>query len=157
MGGTLNLRRIIGDKKAKHIISNSIVNINTETAEKLNIIVRSAPPRDLVSEAFKFAAQNTLIKKVNLISNKANINNEEILNEINMFLKNRDCVVKADDASAPIAKALIDFIFKKTHIDQYLDGLQYEFEVFCYLQQTEDCREGITAMVNERKAVFKGR
>jgi len=38
-----------------------------------------------------------------------------------------------------------------------MDVLKYESELLCYLQKTEDCREGITALIKEREPVFCGR
>ncbi len=157
MGGTQNLGRVIEREKALGIISDAVVSITPEEAVNLGILEKTVAPRDLIGEAFSFAVQKNLQRKLDLNTYKENLNKDDITLEIIEHL--RDKILKPVDgkSAAPIAMELTEFLFSKTSESQYLDGLLYEYEIFCYLQQTDDCREGIEALIGERPAVFKGK
>ncbi|MBI9098612.1 MAG: enoyl-CoA hydratase/isomerase family protein [Spirochaetaceae bacterium] len=157
MGGTQNLRRIIGEKQARYIISESIINITSEKAKVLGIVENIFPPKELINEAFILANRKGIGKQFHPEKVKADLSANTIRKEIISFLKNRQLKPDPRKTAAPIAAALTDFLFTKTDENQYLNGLLYEYEVFCYLQQTEDCYEGIQALTEERKPFFKGK
>jgi enoyl-CoA hydratase len=156
MGGTQNLSRIAGKEKAFEIISRAAVDINADEALKLKIIEKAVAPSDLIDEAY-IRAENFKDGKVFYPEKfRQNVKAEQIRMEIESFLKDSERDMYRKAGVAPIAAALTDFLFSHTENDQYLDGLLYEYEVFCYLQQTEDCSEGIQAMIDERRPEFKG-
>jgi len=157
MGGTQNLSRIAGRETAFEIISRAAVDINTEKALELKIIEKAVAPSDLIDEAL-FRAENFSAGKTFYPGNfRQNIKAETIRREIKAFLNKTGPEIYRREGVAPVAAALTDFLFSHTENDQYLDSLLYEYEVFCYLQQTEDCSEGIQAMIDEREAIFKGK
>ena len=157
MGGTQNLCRLIGKKDALQIIKNAAVDITPPRALEMKIIQRTAAPRDLINEAYIFATTSEISKQFNPQIFKTHVTAEKITAEIRDYLKARDNKPEKSAPYAPLAGLLTEMLFSDTRWDQYMDGLLYEFEVFCYLQQTEDCREGITAMTEERAPLFKGR
>lgn len=157
MGGTQNLSRIIGKKEAETFISDSVINITTEDALKLNIVEKAVPPGDLISEAYNISVEEGLQKRFDPYMYKAQATGQNINEEMITFFNSKELKSEANELTAPLARALVSFLYDKTDDKHYMDGLRYECEVFCYLQQTEDCQEGIQALIDERKPAFKGR
>lgn len=157
MGGTQNLKRLVGSDKACEIIGRGAVDITPEIALKLGITEAAVPSGSLISAA-EDVARLTNGKKFNPGQPEDyKVGSTQYEQEIEDYIKGVDVAPYLKGPSAPLAAALTDFIFEKTSDLSYLEGLAFEFEVFSYLQQTEDCREGIQAMVEEREAVFVGR
>ncbi len=157
MGGTQNLPRLIDRKKAFNIISEARTDITPEEAKELGLVDSTAPPNELVEEAFKLASKDNLKKTYKVQEIESGLTNSKILTEIEAFLEKQTIICNPDDAAAPLSKALATFIFENTSADNYSDGLRYEREVLCYLQKTADCQEGLKALTEERPAVFQGK
>lgn len=159
MGGTQNLARVIGKEKAFDIIYNARIDITPLKAKELGIVDQLVEQEQLVNGAFAIAhgAREKGFTKTLIPGNEQlTTSSEAIQKEIAAYLKNHAPAPVAGDSASPLARALIKLIFEKTTPDHYLDGLKYEEEVICYLQQTKDFQEGIRALQEERKPVFKG-
>jgi enoyl-CoA hydratase/carnithine racemase len=156
MGGTQNLARVIGKDKAFDIIANARIGITPAAALELGLVARLVEPEQLVNEAFTAAGAPGIKKALQLEEERLTVSGAAIQKEIASWLQDRARDVEIELTVAPLARALIEFIFAKTDERHYLDGLKYEEEVICYLQQTQDFQEGIRALQAERKPVFKG-
>ncbi len=157
MGGTQNLPRLVGMERAQEIIINARADINAQSAKEYGFIDKIVPAEKLIEAAFLFAANRDLKKGFSLDLDKITVSKESIRQRIENYLKDRKIDVVADQKAAPLAKALLTFLFEKATEYTYLDGLKYEQEIFCYLQQTSDCKEGIKALTEERPPVFQGK
>lgn len=157
MGGTQNLPRLVGMERAREIIINARVDIDAEAAKKYGLIDKIVPSEKLIEESFLFAANRDLKKGFSIDLDKITASESSIRDEIGNYLKTRKIDVVVDQKAAPLAKALLTFLFEKAAEHTYLDGLKYEQEIFCYLQQTSDCKEGIKALTEERPPVFQGK
>jgi len=156
MGGTQNLKRLLGGELARDIISKATVDMGAEKALKLGLIRKIVPSSELIEEAYKLAKSFKGGKAFPLPPPDESISSVIIIREIDHFLKNTNLEKYKGRNSAPLAAALTDFIFNHTKSDNYREGLMVEREVFVYLQQSEDCREGIRAMTEEREPFFRG-
>ncbi len=155
MGGTQNLSRIIGREKAFDIITEANVEITPQKALDWGLVDMVVDEDSFVNEAFRIA--NTMNLEKHGITGKVTKTNEEIRSEIDKYLKETKIEVNPGERTAPLARSLVSFIFSKTSAENYLEGLLYEKEVFVYLSGTSDCREGITALNEERTPVFRGK
>jgi len=154
MGGTQNLRRLLGGEPAKDIISRAAVDITAEKALNLGLVRSIVPSSNLIKEAYDLA-KNYNRGKAFPLPDEAEVS-VSVRDEIDIFLKETDLGQYRGRKSAPLAAALTDFIFRRTNRENYREGLLVEREVFVYLQQSKDCREGIRAMMEEREPLFKG-
>jgi len=157
MGGTQNLARLVGMERAREIIINARVDIFAEAAKEYGLIDKIVPSEKLIEESLLFAANRDLKKGNSLDLNKITVTDASIRDEIKNYLQTRKIDIDANQKAAPVAKALLTFLFEKAQEHTYLDGLKYEQEIFCYLQQTSDCKEGIKALTEERPPVFQGK
>jgi enoyl-CoA hydratase/carnithine racemase len=157
MGGTQNLTRVIGKEKALEMIINGVSDITPEKALELHLINKAVPPAELIEEAYQFAKGVNQKKTIDLEKYKVTISQEEIIHDIHHYLEDNKSEEPWNSGVAPIAQGLTRLLFSKMDEEEYLNGLLYEFEVFSYLQQTEDCEEGIQALIEERRPKFKGR
>ncbi len=157
MGGTQNLPRLLGMERAREIIINARVNIDAKMAQEYGLIDKIVPSEKLISESFLFAANRDLKKSFSIDLDRTTVSEAAIRAEIANYLQNRKIDIIAGQKAAPLARALLDFLFEKAAGHTYLDGLKYEQEVFCYLSQTSDCQEGIKALTQERPPVFQGK
>lgn len=157
MGGTQNLLRLVGMERAREIIINARADINAEAAKEYGLIDKIVPSEKLIEESFLFAANRDLKKAFSIDLDKITVSESSIRDEIKNYLETRKIDIVVDQKAAPVAKALLTFLFEKAADHTYLDGLKYEQEIFCYLQQTSDCKEGIKALTEERPPVFQGK
>ncbi|MFC1576747.1 enoyl-CoA hydratase/isomerase family protein [Candidatus Omnitrophota bacterium] len=157
MGGTQNLPRLVGMDRAQDMIMNARMDINAQTAKEYGLVDKIVPSEKLIEEAFIFAADRSLKKKASIDLDKITVSEPSVRDEIKDYLKDRKIEAAAGQKAAPVARALLTFLFEKAAGHTYLDGLRYEQEVFCYLQQTADCKEGIKALTEERPPVFQGK
>jgi enoyl-CoA hydratase/carnithine racemase len=156
MGGTLNLRRLISPLDAEDILLHGRADLSVREAKTLGIIDRVSPPENLLEEAWALAVHRSLIRTSLIDKTRPVMTPEQIREDITKFLMDNPIDVVPGVEIAPVAKELLRLLLKKTSPDRFLEGLLYEREVFCYLSCTKDCREGITAMTEGRKPVFKG-
>lgn len=157
MGGTQNLTRLIGREKSFDIITNAKIDIDPEKAKQYGLVDMVTPADELISQSFAFAKRKNTKKSFNGTSGPLTVERSLIFEEIKSFLTSKKVEVVPGMRSAPLAKALISLLFEKSSSLNYLDGLKYEQEIIAYLQGTADCREGITALIEERKPVFCGK
>jgi len=157
MGGTQNLARLVGKERAQEIIINARADIFAEAAKQYGLIDKIVPSEKLIEEAFLFAANRDLKKRDSLDLNKITVSEPSIRQRIENYLATQTIEIVAGQKAAPMAKALLTFLFEKATEYTYLDGLKYEQEIFCYLQPTSDCKEGIKALTEERPPVFQGK
>ncbi|NQU74254.1 MAG: enoyl-CoA hydratase/isomerase family protein [Candidatus Omnitrophica bacterium] len=157
MGGTQNLPRLVGMEKAREIIMNARADINAQEAKECGLVDKIVPSEKLIEEAFLFAANRDLKKGFSIDLDKITVSESSIRDEIKNYMETLKIDIAQDQKVAPLAKALLSFLFEKTKDCTYLDGLRYEKEVFCRLQQTADCKEGIKALGEERPPVFQGK
>ncbi|MFQ5486401.1 MAG: enoyl-CoA hydratase/isomerase family protein [Desulfobacterales bacterium] len=157
MGGTQNLSRLIGREKSFEIIANAKIDIDPVKAKSYSLVDMVTPADELITKSFAFAKRKDLKKTFDGASGQPTVEQSVIEEEIKNFLANKKVEVVPDMRSAPLAKALISLIFEKDSSLNYLDGLKYEQEIIVYLQGTADCKEGITALIEERKPVFCGK
>ncbi len=157
MGGTQNLARLIGREKSFDIITNAKVDISPETAKQYGLVDMVVPADELIARAFAFAKRKDLKKTSDGTYAPLTVEQSVIEKEIKNFLANKRVEVVPGTGLAPLSKALMSLLFEKGSSLNYLDGLKYEQEIISYLQGTDDCREGITALIEERKPVFCGK
>jgi len=155
MGGTQNLPGLIGREKAFNIITEANVEITPRKALDWGLVDAVVDEDSLVDEAFRIA--NTMNIKKHGITGKVIKTGKEIQSEIDNYLKETKIEVNPREKTAPLARSLVSFIFSKTSSENYLEALLYEKEIFVYLSGTSDCREGITALNEERAPVFRGK
>ncbi|MEI8346657.1 MAG: enoyl-CoA hydratase-related protein [Pseudomonadota bacterium] len=156
MGGTQNLRRLVGNDVAFEMMASARADITAVRAKEIGLVDRVVPYATLIDEALTFCQNGGLKKTFDGHNEKQKVRPADILKEIEDFLKTQKIVVAANGKGAPLSKILLKMIAEKTKNASYQDGLAYEREVFCYLFNTLDCKEGIKAMQEERPAVFKG-
>lgn len=157
MGGTQNLARLIGRGKSFDIIANAKIDIDPEKAKQYGLVDMVIPADELITKSFAFAKRKDLKKTFDGASGQLTVEQSVIEEEIKSFLANKKIEIVPGVRAAPLAKALISLIFEKDSSLNYLDGLKYEQEIISYLQGTADCKEGITALIEERKPVFCGK
>lgn len=157
MGGTQNLRRVVDTDTARGIIKQGRVDINSTMALDMGLVNELASPIELLQKAFQTAKNIPLQKSFILPESPPLQDDTHILQQVHDFLKSIDLHQYTNGPSAPLAAALTDFIFDNTSDENYYKGLKFEFESFSFLQQTEDCHEGIQAMIDERPPRFTGR
>lgn len=157
MGGTTNLYRIAGREIAKDIIYNARVDIDPNKALELALIDKVVSYDKLIEESLKMALEKNLKKVFVLSEGTVQPDPETVQEEIKNYIEKCEVKVIPGEKVAPLAKALLDFLFEKSQFDDFEKGLLYEKEINCFLQNTEDCKEGIKAMIEEREPVFKGK
>lgn len=157
MGGTQNLPRIVGKKIALDMMRNARVDVFAKHALEYGIIEKIVESNNLIEEAYSFASKKDLKKVTVDLSENKDITSSKIIDEIKEYLKTAKIEIESGMKAAPISRSLLSFIVDKTEFCSLIDGLKYEQEVFAYLQQTEDCKEGIQALIKERSPVFKGK
>ncbi len=157
MGGTQNLARLVGKEVAKHIIENAVVDITADQALGKGFVDVVVPAQDLIEKSFSFASDADIKKGVDCASSDHSLCSDSIQEDIVAFLKDVSIDVSLQDSVAPLSRVMIDYIYSRTDSDKYLDALKYEQEVLCYLQKTDDCQEGLLAMMEERDAVFNAK
>ena len=155
MGGTQNLPRIVGREKALDLILHARTDITPAQAADWGLVDLVVPESSLYEEAFRYAQSFHAAKPE--ISGPPDKNGDEIQAEITAWLKDHPPDPEADPAVAPVSRSLVSMLFEKTGGENYLEGLLYEKEVFLYLSGTADCREGITALNEERRPIFHGK
>lgn len=117
-GGTQNLPRLIGDKKARELIYTGSF-ISAKELEKLGLV-------------------NKVVKE------------EELEEELSKIIKK---ILAKSPLHISIAKEALNYALE-TPIST---GLRIESELFKYIFETEDTREGIRAFLEKRKPNWKGR
>jgi len=156
MGGTLNLRRLAEPEDAGDILLRGRADITAPSAGEMGLVDMVVPPEELLEKAYALASGGGL-KRTSLIpETEPSVSPPEIRREIEEYLAGRDLQAVPGARVSPFSEALLRFLLEKTSPERFLEGLFYEREVFCFLQGTEDCREGITALVEERPPVFRG-
>jgi len=155
MGGTQNLPRLVGMDKAMEIMAEARADITSAEALACGLVDQVVPEDQLVDAAFTLAASDPAKRGIEGLDRLPEIDAAAVRRKIEAFLV--DHPLEIGGRVAPLSKAMLELISAETAPERYLDGLVYERELFCYLQQTEDFREGIRALTEERPPVFEGR
>ncbi len=155
MGGTQNLPRLVGMERAMDIMLNARSDVSPAEGLSCGLVDKVVPEEQLVEEAFAVAASVPAKRVAEGFNLPAETTTELIRGEIDEFLAEHP--PESGGKVAPLSKALLTFIADKTLPGLYMDGLLYEREVFSFLQQTADFREGVKALVEERPPLFEGR
>lgn len=162
MGGTQNLPRLAGKLRAFKIISDAVCDISPDKALTYGLVDRVVPAKSLIEEAVKLSLSSEFVKRRPHLYTASSIFKRTITDEITRHLETHSVSLHKEDVSAPLSRLLLKFLFDKMEPDgqpgrNYINGLLYEQEILCYLQQTADCQEGLKALIEERKAVFCGK
>jgi enoyl-CoA hydratase/carnithine racemase len=155
MGGTQNLARLVGRELALELIRSARQDIPGTRALECGLLDQLVAPAELIDRAYESATQG--LQKVPLDETPPTINSAQIRKEIKTWLADHKVEPLPEAAGAPLSSALLNFLMVEKKDLHYLDGLEYEKEILCYLQRTADFREGIEALTAERAPVFKGR
>ena len=155
MGGTQNLPRLVGMEKAMRIMMDARADVTPAEALECGLVDRVVAAAARVAEAFRLAASGPAKREVQGLEGIPETTAEAIRGEVGTFLATHP--LRTGLRVAPLSRALLTLIADRTAPDRYLDGLLYEREVFGFLQQTEDFREGVAALIEERPPEFKGR
>lgn len=160
MGGTQNLMRLVGKEKAIDIIGEARIDMTPDEADDLGIVDRVVEPNALIGEALSLAQDTTISKRVPDLSKPAGRSWQEVYKEFGQFLEKgiEKLAEKNEDFGrcAPLAWMLADQICSVSGEDRYLEGLLLEREAICRLLETDDCHEGLRALIEERAPLFKG-
>ncbi len=157
MGGIVNGVHILGRDEIYDIVSKGKVDITSERALKIGLADQLAEPQNLIESAYMLASERAIPKKSLFISGETIKSSEEHQKAISEYLSTVTLPKASDIAVAPIAYTLLSYVIDRRDSDNLLESLSYEREVFCYLQKTDDCKEGIDALINERLPLFEGR
>ena len=155
MGGTQNLRRLIGEDKARDIIQRGFAGIVPEDAFDLGLVDALCEPSDLLREAFNRLRTDWKKKRNSPIGSEAFEKDPETLAALfhDSFSPPRN---PQEGGPAPMAREAVDFLYRHTTIKDYPFGLAMEKALFLLLFRTDDCREGIGALMEERLPRFSG-
>lgn len=157
MGGVVNGKIILGAELIYNIIHNYRLDIDAASALECGLIEKVAEPEDLIEQAFTLISDKADTKRSRKITGRADRSSDEYQQEIVEFLRSSEPENSVDLKIAPIPAQLLPFLLEKVNPENLVESLRYEREVFCYLQQTEDCIEGITALIEERAPRFSGK
>ncbi len=155
MGGTQNLRKLIGEDKARDIIQRGFAEIGPKDALDLGLVDALCEPPDLLREAFNRLRTDWKRKKNPPVRSEAFEKDPEALAALfhDSFRPPRNPL---EGGPAPMAREAVDFLYRHTDMGDYPFGLAMEKALFLLLFRTEDCREGIGALREERLPLFSG-
>lgn len=156
MGGTVNGVSVIGREKLLDLILNLRLDITAEVALEMGLVDKVTEPDNLITEACRLLSEKGSIKKAAFLDGEVQKSSEEYQKEIQEYLKKVELPAANKIKIAPYPAALLPFLLDKRDASNLIESLRYEREVFCFLQKTEDCREGITALIEERDPQFRG-
>ncbi len=154
MGGTQNLVRLIGEAKAKEFILTAKVDIDAGLAKSDGLVDRVVASDVLVSEALGFA-RSVPAKRSNFDLGAPTTDRLLIRREIEERFAGWRPDQEREGRGAPLAQALVHYVFETTSPRSFLDAILHEQEAFARLSVTADAQEGVRAMLEERKPVFR--
>lgn len=158
MGGTVNLPRLAGSESALELLLSGRADLSPGEALGMGLLDRVFSSESLVEECLNFIKSEVLPKTFPQSNRVSALEQSVITGELESYLREHE----GEGASgvyqtAPLAQLLIRFIIEKTADLDYATALSYEEEAFCFLLKSEDFREGIRALTEEREPHFKGR
>lgn len=156
MGGTMNCCGLIGKEGALAMIQSARMDISSEEAKEMGLVDQLTEPQELIAVTLAWLSAERRPKRVPEIFGESRKDSEEYQQEIADYLSSVSKPKSSEIDVAPYAHMLLPFLLEKHDPDNLVETLRYELEVFCFLQQTEDCREGIQALIDEREPVFQG-
>lgn len=153
MGGTQNLKRLVGKELAKSMIANA-ERITPEEAKKIGLVDELVPAKEVLTKALEYAKEKPKRTLEQGFKQLRSFDEQAIKTEL-LYILSKQQFKNEKGETGPLASALASYIIEKP--TKLFEGLAYERVAFCYLIQTEDAKEGITALIEKRKPHFKGR
>lgn len=157
MGGTYNLPRLVGPENALELLITGRVDVTAEEACAMGLVDKVFDSDRLVEEAVNYIKHEVLSKTFPQSHRVSAVDPSLVTAELAEFLKSYREDEGKSYKTAPLARALVTFVLEKSGELDYASALCYEEEAFCYLLGTEDFREGIEALTEEREPVFRGK
>lgn len=156
MGGVANGVELLGRGIIFDMIYNCRLDISALTAKELGLVDKLADDKDLLGETFRYV-HATMEKKrhspvLEIELAESSFYQELIRDYLSTVSLSDPATIKIAPHSAELLLFLLNHLTDSTY-----ETLRYEREVFSFLQQTEDCREGIQALIEEREPAFQGK